>query len=155
MKIKSSLEVVLLWYFANFEKEQNLRGTMGQDYILPFHSGFFEEEILTTLIDFEKRQLIPKVIVGRAERGLTFTSWKEPFDEALKKSKIPKVVKKRWITNKMYLSDIQKLQQCNLVYGRRDFFEEIIKFDLRYFEYPKELDSTPARKELMTYAENI
>ena len=101
MKIKSSLEVVLLWYFANFEKEQNLRGTMGQDYILPFHSGFFEEEILTTLIDFEKRQLIPKVIVGRAERGLTFTSWKEPFDEALKKSKIPKVVKKRWITNKM------------------------------------------------------
>lgn len=157
MKIKSSLEVVLLWYFANFEKEQNMRGAMGYDYELPFYSGFFEEEILATLIDFEKKQLIPKVTVSRAEGGLTFKSWKEPFNEAIEKSEMSKAVKKRWLNNKMYLADIQKLQQCDLRYGKfkQDFFEEIIKPDLRYFEYPKELDSIPARHELTTYAESI
>ena len=152
MKLKSNLEVVILWYFANFDKECALADMLGDDYILPFSSGFFDDKILETIIELENAKVLSQVVVSFPNEGLILGPFSKDFKQVLKKAKLPVEVKKRFLDNKFYLKDIALLESKNLVYeSDMPFFDEIIYLDLSKWKYPKSYNTEGAKKELNKY----
>lgn len=152
MILKSNLEVVILWYFANFQQESALAKLVGNDYELPFSSSFFDVRIAEIIMQFENQNLIPRVAISLPREGVTLGVYEEEYKSIVKNAKLPLESKRRLINNEFYFQDVVLLEKAKVTFESGvDFFYRVIFLDLQNWRFPSNLDVSNAVQELNRY----